>query len=66
MIEEIVVVGSLIRRAAVYEGRASVQTLDAAAFEAVGAAQPVDILASLTANTGSYLATQQTYLHRRV
>ncbi len=61
-IEEVVVVGSLIRRAAVYEGRAPVQTLDAAAFEAAGAAQPVDILASLTANTGSYLATQQTYL----
>ena len=61
-IEEIVVVGSLIRRTEVYEGRAPVQTLDAAAFEAVGAAQPVDILSSLTANTGSYLATQQTYL----
>ena len=62
VIEEIVVVGSLIRRTAVHEGRAPVQTLDAAAFESVGAAQPVDILASLTANTGSYLATQQTYL----
>ena len=62
VIEEVVVVGSLIRRAQVYEGRAPVQRLDAAAFEAVGAAQPVDILASLTANTGSYLATQQTYL----
>ncbi len=55
-------VGSLIRRAEVYEGHAPVQTLDAAAFESTGAAQPVDILASLTANTGSYLATQQTYL----
>ena len=62
VIEEVVVVGSLIRRAEVYEGRAPVQTLGAAAFESVGAAQPVDILASLTANTGSYLATQQTYL----
>ncbi len=62
VIEEIVVVGSLIRRAEVYEGRAPVQTLGAAAFESVGAAQPVDILASLTANTGSYLATQQIYL----
>ncbi len=61
-IEEIVVVGSLIRRAEVFEGRAPVQTLDAQAFESVGAAQPVDILPSLTANTGSYLATQQTYL----
>ena len=62
VIEEIVVVGSLIRRRVVYEGRAPVQTLDAQLFESVGAAQPVDILASLTANTGSYLATQQNYL----
>ena len=38
------------------------QTLDAALFESVGAAQPVDVLASLTANTGSFLATQQNYL----
>ena len=62
VIEEIVVVGSLIRRRVVYEGRAPVQTLDAALFESVGAAQPVDVLPSLTANTGSYLATQQNYL----
>ncbi|MYH16828.1 MAG: hypothetical protein F4149_16825 [Gammaproteobacteria bacterium] len=41
VIEEIVVVGSLIRRAAVYEGRAPVQTLDAAAFEAAGAARAI-------------------------
>ncbi len=61
-IEEIVVVGSLIKRRVVYEGRAPVQTLDAALFESVGAAQPVDVLASLTANTGSYIATQQNYL----
>ena len=60
--EEVVVVGSLIRRRVVYEGRAPVQTLDADLFESVGAAQPVDILSSLTANTGSYLATQQNYL----
>ena len=38
------------------------QTLGAAQFESVGAAQGVDILSSLTANTGSYLATQQNYL----
>ena len=62
VIEEIVVVGSLIKRRVVYEGRAPVQTLDAELFESVGAAQPVDILASLTANTGSYVATQQNYL----
>ena len=61
-IEEVVVVGSLIRRREVYEGRAPVQTLAAALFESVGAAQGVDILPSLTANTGSYLATQQNYL----
>ena len=61
-IEEVVVVGSLIRRRVVYEGRAPVQTLEAELFESVGAAQPVDVLASLTANTGSYLATQQNYL----
>ena len=62
VIEEIVVVGSLIKRRVVYEGRAPVQTLDAELFESVGAAQAVDILGSLTANTGSYLATQQNYL----
>ena len=61
-IEEILVVGSLIKRRQVYEGRAPVQALEAELFESVGAAQPVDILASLTANTGSYLATQQNYL----
>ena len=42
-----------------YEGRAPVQTLDATLFETVGAAQPVDILRSLTANTDFFLATQQ-------
>ena len=62
VMEEIVVVGSLIKRRVVYEGRAPVQTLDAELFDSVGAAQPVDILSSLTANTGSYIATQQNYL----
>ena len=62
VIEEVVVVGSLIKRQVVYEGRAPVQTLDTTQFESVGAAQTVDILASLTANTGSYLATEQNYL----
>ncbi len=61
-LEEVVVVGSLIRRRVVYEGRAPVQTLEASQFESVGAAQPVDVLSSLTANTGSYIATQQSYL----
>ena len=62
VIEEIVVVGSLIKRRVVYEGRAPVQTLDAELFESTGASQAVDILGSLTANTGSYIATQQNYL----
>ena len=62
VIEEVVVVGSLIKRRVVYEGRAPVQTLDATQFQSVGAAQAVDVLPSLTANTGSYLATQQNYL----
>ena len=60
--EEIVVVGSLIKRREVYEGRAPVQSLDASVFESVGAAQAVDVLASLTANTGSVLATEQNYM----
>ena len=61
-IEEIVVVGSLIKRSSVYDGHAPVQSLDTELFDAVGAAQPVDLLKALTANTGSVLATQQTYL----
>ena len=62
VIEEIVVVGSLIKRSTVYEGRAPIQNLDQALFESTGAAQPVDVLKALTANTGSTLATQQNYL----
>ncbi|MCY3859970.1 MAG: TonB-dependent receptor [Gammaproteobacteria bacterium] len=61
-IEEVVVVGTLIRRKEVFEGRAPVQVLDTELLRSVGASQPVDILSSLTSNTGSYLATQQTYL----
>ena len=61
-IEEIVVVGSLIKRPVLHEGRAPVQTLDSELFESVGAAQAVDILPNLTANTGSTVATQQSYL----
>ena len=62
LIEETVVTGSLIKQPSVYEGRTPVQTLDDKLFESTGVAQPVDILRSLTANTGSYLATQQNYL----
>ena len=61
-IEEIVVVGSLIKRKAVFEGRAPIEVLDRSTFDSMGAAQPVDILASLTSNTGSVLATEQNYL----
>ena len=61
-IEELVVVGTLIKRSEVYEGRAPVQVIDTEQLHSVGASQPVDMLASLTANTGSYLATQQNYL----
>ncbi|MYE80671.1 MAG: TonB-dependent receptor [Gammaproteobacteria bacterium] len=61
-IEEIVVIGSLIKRRTVYDGRAPIQTLEAELFESTGAAQPVDILKNLTANTGSTLATEQNYL----
>ena len=61
-IEEIVVLGSLIKRHAVYEGRAPTETLDSETFEATGVAQPVDILSSLTSNTGSFLSTEQNYL----
>ena len=62
LIEETVVTGSLIKQPSVYEGRTPIQTLDDKLFESTGVAQPVDILRSLTANTGSYLATQQNYL----
>ena len=61
-LEELVVVGTLIKRSDVYEGRAPVQVIDSEQLQSVGASQPVDMLASLTANTGSYLATQQNYL----
>ena len=61
-IEEIVVVCALIKRSGVYEGRAPVQIIDTEQLHAVGAAQPADMLSSLTANTGSYLATPQNYL----
>ncbi len=61
-IEELVVVGTLIKRTDVYEGRAPIQVLDNELLKSVGASQPVDMLSSLTSNTGSYLATQQNYL----
>ena len=59
VIEEIVVTGSLIKRATVYDGRAPVQTIDATLIETAGAVQPVDVLKTLTVNTGSEFATEQ-------
>jgi iron complex outermembrane receptor protein len=51
-IEEVVVTGSYIRRSE-YEGRAPLQMLNAADIEATGAAQPVEFLKQITANSGS-------------
>ncbi|MCY4214039.1 MAG: TonB-dependent receptor [Gammaproteobacteria bacterium] len=58
VIEEVIVTGSLIKRATVFEGRAPVQTIDATLIETSGAVQPVDILKNLTLNTGSEHATE--------
>lgn len=52
-VEEIIVTGSHIRRASTFESKAPVQIVDAATFDRVGASQPVDILKTLTVNTGS-------------
>ena len=51
-IEEVIVTGSHIRRTE-FEGRAPIQIVDAAAMEIAGAAQPVDVLKEITANSGS-------------
>lgn len=50
--EEMVVTGSYIRRSE-FSGAASVQVLDSADIAMAGAAQPVDMLKALTANSGS-------------
>ena len=52
VLEEVIVTGSHIRRTE-YEGRAPIQIVDAATIELTGAAQPVDVLKELTANSGS-------------
>ena len=51
-LEEIIVTGSHIRRTE-YEGRAPIQIVDQQAIELIGAAQPVEMLNELTANSGS-------------
>ncbi|MGI9261504.1 MAG: TonB-dependent receptor plug domain-containing protein, partial [Woeseiaceae bacterium] len=51
-IEEVIVTGSHIRRTE-YDGRAPIQIVDAQAIELTGAAQPVELLNELTANSGS-------------
>ena len=51
-VEEIVVTGSHVRRSE-YDGKAPIQIVDQAAIELIGAAQPVEMLKQLTANSGS-------------
>ena len=51
-VEEIIVTGSHIRRTE-YDGRAPIQIVDQEAIELIGAAQPVEMLNELTANSGS-------------
>jgi len=51
-IEEVIVTGSHIRRTE-YDGRAPIQIVDSQAIEMIGAAQPVDVLKQLSANSGS-------------
>ncbi len=51
-VEEIVVTGSYIRQST-FDSRAPIQIVDTADIEAMGAAQPVEVLAELTANSGS-------------
>jgi iron complex outermembrane recepter protein len=51
-VEEIVVTGSHIRRSE-FDSRAPIQIVDTADIESIGAAQPVEVLAELTVNSGS-------------
>ncbi|MGY8985760.1 MAG: TonB-dependent receptor plug domain-containing protein [Sphingomonadales bacterium] len=53
-IEEVVVTGSHIRRSG-FSGRAPISVVDSAAIAEIGAAQPVDVLKSLTSNSGSQM-----------
>jgi len=60
-IEEVVVTGSYIKRSS-FEGTKPIQVIDQEAIRRSGAAQPVDVLKELTANSGSqfYRETAQT------
>ena len=51
-IEEVVVTGSYIKRSS-FEGTKPIQVIDQEAIRRSGAAQPVDVLKELTANSGS-------------
>lgn len=53
-IEEVIVTGSHIRRSG-FDGRAPISVIDSATIAEIGAAQPVDILKTLTANSGSQM-----------
>jgi iron complex outermembrane receptor protein len=53
-IEEVIVTGSHLRRSG-FEGRSPVSVIDAASMAEMGAAQPVDLLKTLTANSGSQM-----------
>ncbi len=52
-IEEVVVTGSLIRRSSSFESKAPIQVIDSELISQVGASQPVDLLKTLTVNSGS-------------
>lgn len=52
-LEEIVVTGSHIRRSSSFESKAPIQVIDSETFSRIGASQPVDVLKTLTVNSGS-------------
>ncbi|MCG8555904.1 MAG: TonB-dependent receptor [Proteobacteria bacterium] len=58
-IEEIVVTGSLFNRPSAYKGRSPIQSLDRADLSGAGVTQTSDVLKTLTVNTGSTLAVEQ-------
>lgn len=54
-LEEIVVTGSHIRRSSSFESKAPIQVIDSTTLARIGASQPVDVLKTLTVNSGSGL-----------
>ena len=54
VVEEVIVTGSHIRRSG-FEGARPLTVVDSSAIAEMGAAQPVDILKSLTVNSGSQM-----------